>query len=119
MSSEIENLRFRKEALISELQSEEQKEKSLQEEIAILENKIEIRDIEKKLETRRESIRQLVTRKTELQNKWDQSDTSRKTDEEPKESTPEVVVNVEPAYSPEPEPIPVEETTGQKKHRFF
>lgn len=47
MATEIENLRARKERLIDELQDEEHKEKSLQEDIEILEEKIEIRDFEK------------------------------------------------------------------------
>lgn len=117
MATEIENLRARKERLKDELQAEEQKEKSLQEDIEILEEKIEIRDLEKKLEAKRESVKQLESRKSELQDKWNQPTQDTKKDEEPKEPSSQLMVNVEPAYNPEP--IQSDESNAQKKRRFF
>lgn len=116
MATEIENLRARKERLIDELQDEEHKEKSLQEDIEILEEKIEIRDFEKKLEAKRESVKQLESRKNELQDKWDQPVQDTKKDEEPKEPS-QLMVNVEPSSNSEP--IQSDESNAQKKRRFF
>jgi chromosome segregation ATPase len=117
MATEIENLRARKETVKDELQAEEQKENSLQEDIKILEEKIEIRDLEKKLEAKRESVKQLESRKSELQDKWNQPTQDTKKDEEPKEPSSQLMVNVEPAYNPEP--IQSDEQNAQKKRRFF
>jgi chromosome segregation ATPase len=117
MATEIENLRARKETVKTELQAEEQKEKSLQEDIQILEEKIEIRDLEKKLEARRESVKQLESRKSELQEKWNQPTQDMKKDEEPKKTPSQLMVNVEPASNPAP--IQSDETSAQKKRRFF
>ena len=99
------------------MQAEEQKEKSLQEDIQILEDKIEIQDLEKNLEAKRESVKQLDSRKSELQNKWNQPTQDTKKDEEPKEQASELTVNVEPAYTSEQ--IQSEESNTQKKRRFF
>jgi chromosome segregation ATPase len=117
MATEIESLRARKERLIKELQDEEHEEKSLQEDIEILEEKIEIRDFEKKLEAKRESVKQLELRKSELQDKWDQPSQDTKKGEEPKESSSQLMVNVEPPCSSEP--IQSDESNAQKKRRFF
>jgi chromosome segregation ATPase len=117
MATEIENLRARKERLKDELQAEEQKEKSLQEDTEILEEKIEIRDLEKKLEARRESVTQLESKKRELQGQWEQPDKDTKKEEEPKEPSSQLMVNVEPAYNPEP--AQSDEQNAQKKRRFF
>ena len=67
MSAEIQALRARKEMLRQELQAEEQKEKALQEDIDVLKEKIEIHSIEKELNAKRESIKQLESKKSELQ----------------------------------------------------
>jgi chromosome segregation ATPase len=115
MATEIENLRARKEGLKDDLQAEEQKGKSLQEDIEILEEKIEIRDLEKKLEAERESVRQLESRKSDLQNRWNQPAQDTKKDEEPKEQSSQVMINVESA----PEPAQSEEQNVQKKRHFF
>ena len=117
MATEIENLRARKERLTDELQNEEQKEKSLQEDIEILEEKIEVRDLEKKLEAERESVKQLESRKSELRDKWDQPAQDTKKDEEQKESSPQLIVNAEPPCNSEP--IQSNESNAQKKRRFF
>lgn len=117
METEIENLRARKERLKDELQAEEQQEKSLQEDIEMLEEKIEIRDLEKKMETKRESVKQLELRKTELQDKWNQPTQDTKKDEEPKKESPQLMVNVQSANNPEP--IQSDEQNVQKKRRFF
>jgi chromosome segregation ATPase len=117
MAAEIENLRARKERLKDELQTEEQKEKSLQEDIETLEEKIEIRDLEKKLETKRESVKQLESRKSELQDKWNQPAQNTKKDEESTEPSSQLMVNVEPAYNPES--IQSDEPNAEKKRRFF
>lgn len=117
MATEIENLRARKERLKDELQAEEQKEKSLQEDIMILEEKIEIRDLEKKLEAKQESVKQLESRKSELQDKWNQPTQDTKKDEEPIEPPSQLMVNVEPAE--QPEPVQSDESNAQKKRHFF
>jgi predicted RNase H-like nuclease (RuvC/YqgF family) len=115
MATQIEDLRARKERLKDELQVEEQKEKSLQEDVEILEEKIEIRDLEKKLEAERESVRQLESRKSDLQDRWNLPAQDTKKDEEPKEQSSQMMINVEPA----PEPVQSEEQNVQKKRHFF
>jgi len=117
MATEIESLRARKERLKDELQNEEQKEKSLQEDIEVLEEKIEIRDLEQKLDTRRESVKQLESKKSELHDKWNQPAQDAKKDEEPKEPSTQLMVNAEPPYNSEP--IQSDESNAQKKRRFF
>jgi predicted nucleic acid-binding Zn-ribbon protein len=116
VAMEIESLRARKERLKDELRDEEEKAKSLQEDIEILEEKIEIRDLEKNLEAERESVRQLESRKSELQDKWDQPSQDTKKEEEPKESS-QLVVNVEQPCSSQP--IQSDESNAQKRRRFF
>jgi predicted RNase H-like nuclease (RuvC/YqgF family) len=117
MATEIDDLRARKEKLRDELQTEEQKEKSLQEDIEVLEEKIEIRDLEKKLEAERESVKQLESRKSELQNIWNQPAQDTKKDEESKEQSPQLTVNIEPTNNSEP--IQTDEQNTEKKRRFF
>jgi len=117
MATEIENLRVRKERLKDELQTEEQKEKSLQEDIEVLEEKIEIRDLEKKLEVERESVKQLESRKSELQDRWNQPTQDTKKDEEPEEQSSQLAVNVEATNNSEP--IHSDEQNAQTKRRFF
>jgi predicted RNase H-like nuclease (RuvC/YqgF family) len=117
MATEIDDLRARKERLKDELQTEEQKEKSLQEDIEVLEEKIEIRDLEKKLEAERESVKQLESRKSELQNIWNQPTQDTKKDEEPKEQSPQLTVNIEPTNNSKP--IQTDEQNAEKKRRFF
>ena len=89
----------------------------MQENIETLEEKIEIRDLEKKLEEKRESVKQLESRKSELQDKWNQPAQDTKKEEEPKEQSSQLIVNVEPADNPEP--IQSDESNAQKKRRFF
>jgi len=117
VATEIENLRARKETLKDELQAEEQKEKSLQEEIEVLQEKIEILDLEKKLENERESVKKLVSRKSELQDQWNQATQDTMKEEEPKEPPPEFIANVEPPY--DAEQVQSDEQNAQKKRRFF
>jgi chromosome segregation ATPase len=117
VAMEIESLRARKERLKDELRDEEQKGKSLQEDIEILEEKIEIRDLEKNLEAERESVRQLESRKSELQDKWDQPAQDTKKDEESKESSSQLMVNAEPPCNSQP--IQSDESNAQKRRRFF
>lgn len=116
MATEIENLRARTETLNEDLKTEEQKEKSLHEDIEILEEKIVIRNLEKELDAKRESVRQLESRKKELQDEYSQPIQETKSDEEPKE-TSEFVVAPEPIVTAES--VETEEQTAQKKHRFF
>jgi chromosome segregation ATPase len=115
MATEIENLRAKTETLNEELRTEEQKEKSLQEEIEILEAKIVIRFLEKELDTKTESIGQLEWRKGELQEKYNQPVQDAKKDKESKEFS-EIVVAAEPVCNPEP--VESAEQT-QRKRRFF
>jgi chromosome segregation ATPase len=117
MVTEIEDLRTRKEKLKEELQVEEQKEKSLQEDIETLEEKIEIRDVEKKLEAKRESVKQLESRKSELQEKWNQPVQDVKKNEEPKEQSSPLMINAETACNSEP--VQSSESNAQKKRHFF
>lgn len=117
MATEIESLRARNETVKAELQTEEQKEKSLQEDITILEEKIEIRDLEKKLEAKRESVKQLASRKSELQDKWDQPTQDTKKEDEPQEPPSQLMVNVEPAC--DHAPVQSDESNAQRKRRFF
>jgi chromosome segregation ATPase len=115
MATQIEELRTRKERLKDELQVEEQKERSLQEEIEMLEEKIEIRGIEESLEAKRESVRQLESRKSDLQGKWNLPDQDAKKEEEPKEQSPQLAINVEPTS----EPVQAEEQSDHKRRHFF
>jgi len=115
MLAEIETLRARKETLKEELQIEEQKEKSLQEDIEILKEKIEIQGLEKGLNTKRESVKQLESRKSELQGEWNQSTQDTRKDEESKEPSSEPAVIVMPA----PEPLESQESDTQKKRRWL
>jgi hypothetical protein len=117
MVAEIETLRAKKETLKEELQIEGQKEKSLQEDIEILKEKIEIRGLEKELDTKHESVKQLESRKKELQGEWNQSAQDTKKDEESKEPSSEPTIIVTPA--PTPEPVESQESDAQKKRRWF
>jgi len=117
MSAEIETLRARKEKIKEELQVEGQTEKSLQGDIEILKEKIEIRALEKQLDTKRESVRQLESRKTELQGEWNQSTQDRTKDEEPKEPSSEPTITVMPVETLEP--VESQESNAQKKRRWL
>lgn len=117
MATEIENLRARKETLKCELHAEEQREKSLQEGIETLEEQIEIRDLEKSLEIKRESVKQLESQKNELQGKWNQPNQDMKKDEEQKEPSPELILDVDPSSNLEP--VQSEESNRERKRRFF
>jgi len=117
MSTEIETLRARKEKIKEELQNEGQKEKSIQEEIETLKEKIEIRGLEKELDTKRESVKQLESRKNELQTEWNQSTQKTKKDEASTALSPEPTIVVMPA--PTPEPVQSQESDAQKKRRWF
>jgi len=117
MSAEIETLRARKETLKEELQIEGQKEKSLQEDIEILKEKIEIRGFEKELNTKHESVKQLESRKNELQGEWNQSTQDTRKDEEPKEPSSEPTTIVMPAETCEP--VESQNVDAQKKRRWL
>ena len=117
MSAEIETLRAKKETLKEELQNEGEKEKSLHEDIEILKEKIEIRGLEKELDTKRESVKQLESRKSELQGEWNQSTQDTRKDEESKEPPSEPTIIVLPAQTSEP--VESQESDGQKKRRWF
>ena len=117
MATEIEELRARKERLKDELLVEEQREKSLQEDTKILEEKIEIRDLEEKLEAKRESVKQLESRKSELQNKWNQPSQDTRKDDEPREPSSQLIVNVEPAS--DSVTVQSDQQDAQKKHRWL
>jgi chromosome segregation ATPase len=118
MPAEIEMLRARKETLKGELQTEGQREKSLQEDIEILKEEIEIRGLEKELDTRRESVKQLESRKSELQGEWSQStQDTRKNEESKAEPSNEPTVMVMPTENQQP--LESEESGAQKKKRWF
>lgn len=117
MSAEIEILRTKKETLKEELQIEDQKEKSLQEDIEILKEKIEIRGLETELATKRDAVKQLESKKGELQNEWSLSTQNTSKIEEPKVSSSEpaiVVLQDQPS-----EPVVSQESDAQKKRRWF
>ncbi len=116
MDTEIENLRARTEALNQELTAEERKEKSLQQDIEILEEKIAIRNLETDLYARRESVRQLEMRKRKLQDEYNQPPQETKTEAET-ETSPNVIVAPEAVCSDEV--LTSEEQDTEKKHRFF
>jgi len=117
MSDEIETLRAKKETLKEELQVEGQKEESLQEDIEILQEKIAIRSLEKELDTKRESVKQLESRKSELQGEWNQPAQDTRKDEESKEPSSEPTIIVMPAQTPES--VESQESDAQKKRRWF
>jgi predicted nucleic acid-binding Zn-ribbon protein len=117
MAAEIETLRAKKETLKQELQIEGQKEKSLQEDIEILKEKIEIRGLEKELDTKHESVKQLESRKSELQGEWNQSTQDTRKDEESRKPSSEPTIIVMPAQTPEP--FESQESDAQKKRRWF
>ena len=62
--TEIESLGARKEGLKAELQTKEEKEKSFQEDMQILKEKIEIRHPEIELKAKLESMKQLESKKS-------------------------------------------------------
>ena len=117
MSTETETLRARKDKLREELQIEGQKEKSLQEEIETLKEKVEIRGLEKELDTKRESVKQLESKKNELQTELNQAIPETKKDEISTTPPSEPTIVVLPA--PTPEPVQSEESDSQKKRRWF
>jgi predicted RNase H-like nuclease (RuvC/YqgF family) len=118
MATEIEELRTRKERLKDELLAVEQIERSLQEDTEILEEKIEIRDLEEKLEAKRESVKQLESRKSGLQDKWNQpAQDKTKKNEEPEQTTSQLVVNVEP--NSDSATVQPDESNAKKKHAWF
>jgi CII-binding regulator of phage lambda lysogenization HflD len=114
MDTDIESLRARKEGLKAELQAEEEKEKSLQEEILTLKEMIEILDLERELEAKRESVKQLESRRNELQNRWTQQ--AQET-EKNKEPSSQFMTDAESAHNPEP--VKSDEKNAQKKQFFF
>jgi predicted RNase H-like nuclease (RuvC/YqgF family) len=117
MSDEIETLRAKKETLKVELQVEGQKEESLQEDIEILQEKFEIRSLEKELDTKRESVKQLESKKSELQGEWNQSTQDTTKDEASKETSSEPTITVVPVETPEP--VESQEASAQKKRRWL
>jgi chromosome segregation ATPase len=117
MTAEIETLRAKKETLKEEVQFEGQKENSLQEDIEILKEKIEIRGLEKELDTKRESVKQLESIKSGLQGEWNQSTQDTRKDEKSKEPSSEPTIIVVPAQTPEP--AESQESDAQKKKRWF
>ncbi len=117
MSTETETLRARKDKLREELQIEGQKEKSLQEEIETLKEKVEIRGLEKELDTKRESVKQLESKKNELQAELNQAIPETKKDEVSTAPPPEPTIVVMPP--PTPEPVQSQESDAQKKRRWF
>jgi hypothetical protein len=124
MSIEIETLRSRKEELRCELETETQKEKSLEESIQILEEKLAIRDLEEKLSARQESVRKLESKKTDLENQFSQPKTQLPAQEEivknenPDEQSMGVLVQEEQV--PIAESVEsAEHSEKKKKHGFF
>lgn len=114
---EIETLRSKKEELKCELEAEIQKEKSLEENIKILEEKLAIRDLEEKLEAKRESVKKLESIKNELESQYNQSKTLLSTEQQNEQSTglivqEEPVSNTGSVESTEP-------SEKKKKHGFF
>jgi len=121
---EIETLRSKKEELKCELEAEIQKEKSLEENIKILEEKLAIRDLEEKLGEKRESVKQLESIKAELENQFNQPKTQLPTEDDAKENEQlkeqsmgllvqeEQVPDAKPSESAEP-------SEKKKKHGFF
>ncbi len=124
MAMEIETLRNRKEELKSELETEIQKEQSLGNEIKILEEKLAIRDLEQKLDERRESVKKLESIKTTLESQYGQPQASIPAEEDKKKSEQEnglstgLIVQEEPVSSPAPVE-PTEQSEKKKKHSFF
>lgn len=123
MAMEIETLRSKKDELKCELETEIQKEKSLEENIKILEEKLAIRDIEEKLTTKRESIKKLESTKAELENQFNQpkappAKEEATKNEQPKEDPMGVIVKEEPV-SPSTPIEPAEPTEKKKKRAFF
>ncbi len=125
MAAEIETLRTRKQTLKEELQIEGQREKNLLEDIDVLKEKIEIYGIEKQLDAKREMVRDLESKKSELQNQLNQTTPVTKKEEEPKESTPEpsVIVlpdlNSETVESQEVQEQEPQESEAQRRRRWF
>jgi predicted nucleic acid-binding Zn-ribbon protein len=117
MSTETETLRAKKDKLREELQIEGQKEKSLQDEIETLKEKVEIRGLEKELDTKRESVKQLESKKNELQAELNQAILETKKDEVSTASLPEPTIVV--MAPPTPEPVQPQESDAQKKKRWF
>lgn len=117
MAAEIETLRAKKETLREELQIEGQKEKSLQADIEILKEKVEIRGLEKELDTKRESVKQLESRKSELQGELNQTTQDTRKNEETKEPPSIPAIIVMPTQTPEP--VEPQESDAQKKRRWF
>ena len=121
---EIETLRSKKEELKCELEVEMQKEKSLEENIKILEEKLAIRDIEEKLEAKRESVEKLESIRNELELQFNQpktqlstEDDAKKNEQQKEQSTgllvqEETVSNASPIESVEP-------SEKKKKRGFF
>ncbi len=116
MATEIENLRARTETLNQELTEEERKEKSLQQDVEILEEKIVIRNLENDLYAKRESVRQLEMKKRKLEDEYNQPPQETKTEAEP-EASPQIIVAPEAVCSDEISTP--EEQEAEKKHRFF
>lgn len=124
MAMEIETLRSKKEELKCELEVEMQKEKSLEENIKILEEKLAIRDIEEKLEAKRESVEKLESIRNELELQFNQpktqlstEDDAKKNEQQKEQSTgllvqEETVSNASPIESVEP-------SEKKKKRGFF
>lgn len=121
---EIETLRSKKEELKSELEAEIQKEKSLEESIKILEEKLAIRDIEEKLEVKRESVKKLESIKTDLELQFNQSRTTSQVEkdakepEQQKEQSTGLIVPEEPVSNASPIES-AEPSEKKKKHGYF
>jgi len=123
MTMEIETLRTKKEELKCELEAEIQKEKSVEENIKILEEKLAIQDLEEKLQEKRESVRKLESIRADLENQYNQpkaeipaTDDAKENDQT--EQSTGLLVQEEQATATEPVE-PAEPTEKKKKHGFF
>lgn len=117
MSDEIETLRAKKETLKEELRVEGQKEESLQKDIEILQEKIEIRSLEKELDTKRDSVKQLESRKSQLEGEWNPPTQNTTIDEASKEPSSESTIAV---ITPQTiEPVESQDSSAQKKRRWL
>lgn len=124
MAMEIETLRSKKEELKCELETEIQKEKSVEENIKILEEKLAIRDLKEKLGAKRESVKKLESIKAELESQFNQpsvqlpSEDDAKKNEQLKEQSTGLLMQEEPVANAKPVES-TEPSEKKKKHGFF
>jgi len=125
--NEFESLQNRKEGLEKELQSETEREKTLQEDVKIFEVKVAIKKLEEQLKAKHEAAEKLESKTKDLKTELEKPESAKTTEEQKPEAIEKVdeqeekdlQVAVIPAENSQPAESQETEKEKQKKYRFF